>query len=113
MAKQRKIIKGEKRDSFSTVSKMADATGAVRGTRRWRTEYQRAYYKVNAEKAKTYQHEYNLTHRRNKSTTDKPPKAKRQVIKTSLNSSDLLHIPIEKFEKAVSKILKKERVYVG
>lgn len=78
-----------------------------------RREYQRRYYQMHKEKAKEYQRQYNLTHKkkaragRGKSSFIAP----REVVRTTFNTSDLMHSPVEKTIKMLEKVLKGERLF--
>ncbi len=78
-----------------------------------RREYQRRYYQMHKEKAKEYQRQYNLTHKkkarggRGKSSFSAP----REVIRSTFNTADLMHSPVEKTVKMLEKIIKGERLF--
>jgi hypothetical protein len=78
-----------------------------------RREYQRRYYQMHKEKAKEYQRQYNLTHKkkaragRGKSSFTAP----REVIRSTFNTSDLMHSPVEKTVKMLEKIIRGERLF--
>ena len=78
-----------------------------------RREYQRRYYQMHKEKAKEYQRQYNLTHKkkarggRGKSSFAAP----REVIRSTFNTSDLMHSPVEKTVKMLEKIIRGERLF--
>lgn len=77
-----------------------------------RREYQRQYYQMHKEKAKEYQRQYNLTHKkkahgRGKSSSDTP----REVIRSTFNTVDLMHSPVEKTLKMIEKIINGERLF--
>lgn len=78
-----------------------------------RREYQRRYYQMHKEKAKEYQRQYNLTHKkkarggRGKSSFS----AQREVIRSTFNTADLMHAPVEKTVKMLEKIIKGERLF--
>ena len=78
-----------------------------------RREYQRRYYQMHKEKAKEYQRQYNLTHKkkaragRGKSSF----MAAREVVRSTFNTADLMHAPVEKSIKMLEKILKGERMF--
>ena len=78
-----------------------------------RREYQRRYYQMHKEKAKEYQRQYNLTHKkkarggRGKSSFAAP----REVIRSTFNTSDLMHAPVEKTVRMLEKIIKGERLF--
>jgi hypothetical protein len=78
-----------------------------------RREYQRRYYQVHKEKAKEYQRLYNLTHKkkarggRGKANFVCP----REVVRTTFNTSDIMHSPVEKTLKILEKIISGERLF--
>ena len=83
------------------------------GTAEARREYQRRYYQTHKEKAKEYQRQYNLTHKkkaragRGKSSCS----ASREVVRTTFNTTDIMHSPVEKTLKMLEKIIKGERMF--
>jgi hypothetical protein len=78
-----------------------------------RREYQRRYYQVHKEKAKEYQRLYNLTHKkkarggRGKANFVCP----REVVRTTFNTSDIMHSPVEKTLRILEKIISGERLF--
>jgi len=78
-----------------------------------RREYQRRYYQMHKEKAKEYQRQYNLTHKkkarigRGKSNMI----ASREVVRSTFNTTDIMHSPVEKTLKMLEKIIKGERLF--
>jgi len=78
-----------------------------------RREYQRRYYQMHKEKAKEYQRQYNLKHKkkarggRGKSSFTAP----REVVRSTFNSSDIMHAPVEKAVRILDKIIKGERLF--
>ena len=78
-----------------------------------RREYQRRYYQMHKEKAKEYQRQYNLTHKkkarvgRGKSNMI----ASREVVRSTFNTADIMHSPVEKTLKMLEKIIKGERLF--
>ncbi len=78
-----------------------------------RREYQRRYYQMHKEKAKEYQRQYNLTHKkkarggRGKSGFTCP----REVVRSTFNSADIMHAPVEKTLQILEKIIKGERFF--
>lgn len=82
-------------------------------TKEARREYQRQYYQRNKEKAKEYQRRYNLTHKKKSRGTKSTSKttAPREVIRTTFNTSDLMHSPVEKTLKMLQKIIRGERLF--
>ncbi len=78
-----------------------------------RREYQRRYYQMHKEKAKEYQRQYNLTHKKKASgghgrTGFTCP---REVVRTTFNTSDIMHSPAEKTVRILEKIIKGERLF--
>ncbi|NOY89443.1 MAG: hypothetical protein GXO93_08690 [FCB group bacterium] len=78
-----------------------------------RREYQRRYYQMHKEKAKEYQRQYNLTHKkkmrggRGKSSFTAP----REVVRTTYNTTDIMHSSVEKTIRILEKILSGERFF--
>ena len=78
-----------------------------------RREYQRRYYQMHKEKAKEYQRQYNLTHKkkarggRGRSSFTAP----REVVRSTFNTSDLMHAPVEKTVKMLEAIIKGDRLF--
>jgi len=78
-----------------------------------RREYQRRYYQMHKEKAKEYQRRYNLTHKkklrsgRGKSGREAP----REVVRSTFNTADIMHSPVEKTIRILEKIIKGERFF--
>lgn len=75
--------------------------------------YQRRYYQLHKEKAKEYQRQYNLTHK--KKARGSRGKANficpREAIRSTLNSTDIMHSPVEKTLHMLEKIINGERLF--
>lgn len=78
-----------------------------------RREYQRHYYQMHKEKAKEYQRQYNLTHKKkaNGGRGRTGFTAPREVVRSTFNTADLMHAPVEKTVKMLEKIIKGERLF--
>ncbi|MEA2030316.1 MAG: hypothetical protein U9N55_01810 [candidate division Zixibacteria bacterium] len=78
-----------------------------------RREYQRQYYQEHKEKAKEYQRQYNLTHKKKvRGEAGRLDfKCPREVIRTTFNSTDLMHAPVEKTIQMLEKIIKGDRFF--
>lgn len=77
-----------------------------------RREYQRRYYQMHKEKAKEYQRQYNLTHKKKaRIGRGKNSDAPREVIRTTFNTNDLMHSPVEKTLRMLEKIINGERYF--
>ena len=77
-----------------------------------RREYQRRYYQMHKEKAKEYQRQYNLTHKKKaRGRGNSPFSADREVVRSTLNTADLMHSPVEKTIKMLEKIINGERLF--
>ncbi len=78
-----------------------------------RREYQRRYYQMHKEKAKEYQRQYNLTHKkkarggRGKASFVAP----REVVRTTYNTTDIMHSPVEKTLRILEKIINGDRFF--
>ncbi len=78
-----------------------------------RREYQRRYYQMHKEKAKEYQRQYNLTHKK-KARGGRGRTgfmAPREVVRTTFNTADIMHAPVEKTIRILEKIIKGERFF--
>ena len=78
-----------------------------------RREYQRRYYQMHKEKAKEYQRQYNLTHKK-KARGGRGKTgfaAQREVVRSTFNTADLMHSPVEKTLKMLEQIIKGERMF--
>ena len=78
-----------------------------------RREYQREYYQKHKEKAKEYQRQYNLTHKK-KARVGRgklSATASREVVRSTFNTADIMHAPVEKTLKMLEKIIKGERLF--
>jgi len=78
-----------------------------------RREYQRRYYQLHKEKAKEYQRQYNLAHKKKlRSGRGKTGQvAPREVVRTTFNTADIMHSPVEKTIQILEKIIKGERFF--
>ena len=78
-----------------------------------RREYQRRYYQMHKEKAKEYQRQYNLTHKkkarggRGRASFVAP----REVVRSTYNTTDIMHSPVEKTIRILEKIIRGERFF--
>ncbi len=104
-AKNSADSKGKTREQGATKGKLSTAEA--------RREYQRRYYQMHKEKAKEYQRQYNLTHKkkarggRGKSGFAAP----REVVRSTFNTADIMHSPVEKTVKMLEKIIRGERLF--
>ncbi len=104
-AARKKDAAGKKRDQKKPKSRLSTAEA--------RREYQRRYYQMHKEKAKEYQRQYNLTHKkkarvgRGKSNMI----ASREVVRSTFNTADIMHSPVEKTLKILEKIINGERLF--
>ena len=95
-----------------TEAKKTKRTGKL-STAEARREYQRRYYQMHKEKAKEYQRQYNLTHKkkarggRGKSSFVAP----REVVRSTYNTTDIMHAPVEKTLRILEKIIRGERFF--
>ncbi|MEW5993574.1 MAG: hypothetical protein AB1744_04170 [Candidatus Zixiibacteriota bacterium] len=103
----------------TAAAKKTDATASQQGkktgklsTAEARREYQRRYYQVHKEKAKEYQRQYNLTHKKKlRSGGGADNEAPREVVRTTFNTSDIMHSPVEKTIRILEKIIRGERFF--
>ena len=109
-------MKEETTAEACTESKQQESKKAKRGrlsTAEARREYQRRYYQEHKEKAKEYQRQYNLTHKKKaRSGRGKAGfAAPREVVRSTFNTTDLMHSPVEKTLKMLEKIINGERMF--
>ena len=78
-----------------------------------RREYQRRYYPMHKEKAKEYQRQYNLTHKKKlRGGRGKTGgSASREVVRSTFNTADIMHSPVEKTVRMLEKIIRGERLF--
>ncbi len=77
-----------------------------------RAEYQRRYYLAHREKAREYQRLYNLTHKKKQRVKGaNGVEFVREPEKTTFNTHDLMHAPVEKTLKMLEKIISGERFF--
>jgi hypothetical protein len=78
-----------------------------------RREYQRRYYQMHKEKAKEYQRQYNLTHKKkaNGGRGRSSVVAPREVVRSTFNTTDIMHSPVEKTVRMLEKIIRGERFF--
>ncbi|MFH1374585.1 MAG: hypothetical protein ABII79_12395 [bacterium] len=78
-----------------------------------RREYQRRYYQMHKEKAKEYQRRYNLTHKKKlrSGQGQTGQSAPREVVRSTFNTTDIMHSPVEKTIRILEKIIKGERFF--
>jgi len=114
MARTKADATARTKESAAATEKGSDPKARNRlSTAEARREYQRRYYQMHKEKAKEYQRQYNLTHKkkaragRGKSSFS----ASREVVRTTFNTSDIMHAPVEKTLKMLEKIIKGERMF--
>jgi hypothetical protein len=102
-----------KKDAAGKKKDQRKAAKSKLSTAEARREYQRRYYQMHKEKAKEYQRQYNLTHKkkarvgRGKSNMI----ASREVVRSTFNTADIMHSPVEKTLKILEKIIKGERLF--
>jgi hypothetical protein len=78
-----------------------------------RREYQRRYYQMHKEKAKEYQRQYNLTHKKKlrAGRGGKGMSSGRDAVRSTFNTADIMHSPVEKTVRILEKIIKGERFF--
>ena len=104
-AARKKTATADKEEQSKKKSKLSTAEA--------RREYQRRYYQMHKEKAKEYQRQYNLTHKKKaRAGRGKASMAaSREVVRSTFNTQDLMHSPVEKTLKMLEKIIKGERLF--
>jgi len=116
MARSKKTTPAKPSTDSSGKQDSERKQGAGKGklsTAEARREYQRRYYQMHKEKAKEYQRQYNLTHKkkarggRGRSGFTAP----REVVRTTFNTADIMHAPVEKTVRILEKIIKGERFF--
>ncbi len=99
-------------ESAARAENQSNSTSRL-STAEARREYQRHYYQMHKEKAKEYQRQYNLTHKkkirggRGKSSLS----ASREVVRSTFNTADIMHSPVEKTLRILEKIIRGERLF--
>ncbi len=112
MAQNNKAAPAKASDVAEVLVKEAPRKGRL-STAEARREYQRRYYQMHKEKAKEYQRQYNLTHKkkarggRGKASFVAP----REVVRTTYNTTDIMHSPVEKTIRMLEKIINGERFF--
>ena len=111
MARTTKKAQAESKTT-ATAAKEEQKKTAKLSTAEARREYQRRYYQMHKEKAKEYQRQYNLTHKKKARVgRGRGMVASREVVRSTYNSSDIMHAPVEKTVKILQKIIKGERLF--
>ena len=112
MAKEKKAAPANKQEVALATVEEIQRKGKL-STAEARREYQRRYYQMHKEKAKEYQRQYNLTHKkkarggRGKASFVAP----REVVRTTYNTNDIMHSPVEKTLRILEKIINGERFF--
>jgi len=113
MARTSRSAQAESNKDAAKEQKEQNKTKSRLSTAEARREYQRRYYQMHKEKAKEYQRQYNLTHKkkarvgRGKSNMI----ANREVVRSTFNTADIMHSPVEKTLKILEKIIRGERLF--
>ena len=113
MPRTKKRAEADAKSASATTSPGEKQTRSKLSTAEARREYQRRYYQMHKEKAKEYQRQYNLTHKkkaragRGKSSFTAP----REVVRSTFNTSDLMHAPAEKTVRMLEQIIKGDRLF--
>lgn len=95
-----------------SVNRSARKKKGLLSTVEARREYQRQYYQKHKEKAKEYQRQYNLTHKKKARGRGRSGfSASREVVRSTFNTTDLMHSPVEKTIKMLEQIIKGERMF--
>ena len=114
MARPRKSVEAAAKAGVSTgTEERKPKKGGKLSTAEARREYQRRYYQMHKEKAKEYQRQYNLTHKKKANGAQGRGNfsAQREVVRTTFNSTDLMHAPVEKTVRMLEKIIRGERFF--
>ena len=94
------------------ITQTAEKKKGKLSTAEARREYQRRYYQMHKEKAKEYQRQYNLTHKKKARGRGRAGvSAQREVVRSTFNTTDLMHSPVEKTLKMLEQIIKGERFF--
>ncbi len=108
------MARTERQVQASTSTESSGAEGRSKlSTAEARREYQRRYYQLHKEKAKEYQRQYNLTHKkklragRGKASLS----VSREVVRSTFNTADIMHSPVEKTLKMLDQIIKGKRLF--
>lgn len=113
MPRTNKRAEAEANIASATASQDKKQSRSKLSTAEARREYQRRYYQMHKEKAKEYQRQYNLTHKkkaragRGKSSFTAP----REVVRSTFNTSDLMHAPAEKTVRMLEQIIRGDRLF--
>lgn len=108
---ERKVLASTDTESNGTIE--GSDSKARLSTAESRRDYQRRYYQLHKEKAKEYQRQYNLTHKkklragRGKSNFSAP----REVVRSTFNTADIMHSPVEKTVRMLEKIIRGDRLF--
>ena len=112
MARAKKPAETKANTETTNYSKESQKKKSSFSTAEARREYQRRYYQMHKEKAKEYQRQYNLTHKKKAHGRGKSGfSANREVVRTTFNTADLMHSPVEKTLKMIEKIINGERLF--
>ncbi len=114
MARTKKVASADATPE-SVESSGKDERAPTRGklsTAEARREYQRRYYQMHKEKAKEYQRQYNLTHKKKARGRGRTSfVAPREVVRSTYNTTDIMHSPVEKTVRIIEKIIRGERFF--
>ena len=76
-----------------------------------RRAYLRRYYQEHKERAREYQRQYNLMHKKKVRVGDNGSLAPREQIRSTFNASDIMRAPTEKSVRYLQMILSGERYF--
>ena len=112
MARTERQVPASTSTESSSVTEGRDAKSRL-STAEARRDYQRRYYQLHKEKAKEYQRQYNLTHKkklragRGKASLS----VSREVVRSTFNTADIMHSPVEKTLRMLDQIIKGKRLF--
>jgi len=113
MARTERITPAKANTESTIMADVREAQKPKLSSAEARREYQRRYYQMHKEKAKEYQRQYNLTHKkklrggRGKTGGN----ASREVVRSTFNTADIMHSPVEKTVRMLEKIIRGERLF--
>ncbi|MFZ1683431.1 MAG: hypothetical protein WAU88_04790 [Candidatus Zixiibacteriota bacterium] len=113
MARTERITPAKANTESTSEADVREAQRPKLSSAEARREYQRRYYQMHKEKAKEYQRQYNLTHKKKlRGGRGKTGgSASREVVRSTFNTADIMHSPVEKTVRMLEKIIRGERLF--